>query len=256
MQSPIGPFSGPIRPSWNFDEAIIEAQIVSQTVLPSLGIFPIIWKIIHNKFINIRQRQHFLRALKQGHGGQSDVTIRRFLFPVAISCRSGHSGIICLFQVVSTWTNFTFRTRFHEFFCEGNFSWDNFSLGHGQCNWGENQLSDFYYCLVTLSLHKGVTSRARAPRSIEIQGGTVGPLAPGSFEEKLCFCFESRLTIGASARFLGQKWASARAINFLVKFTGSVRDLSYSVKAWLAHNEIVEYEDHWKWTLGISIKFS
>lgn len=33
----------------------------------------------------------------------------------------------------------------------------DFSEGPRQTDWGENQRWDFYYCLVTLSLHKGVT---------------------------------------------------------------------------------------------------
>ena len=39
---------------------------------------------------------------------------------------------------------------------------------------------DFYYCLVTLSLHKGVT--ARAPRGTKIAGATKGALIEQPFK--------------------------------------------------------------------------
>ena len=90
MQSPISSFARPVWPPWDLDETIVETQIVPQTVLPTLCVLAIIRKVIHDELVDIRKWQHFLRAMKQSHGRQSNVTVGRLLFTITVSGGSWH----------------------------------------------------------------------------------------------------------------------------------------------------------------------
>lgn len=56
MKRPIGAFAWPVRPARYFDEAVVEAKVVSQRVLPALGILPVVRKPVRNKLVDITQR--------------------------------------------------------------------------------------------------------------------------------------------------------------------------------------------------------
>lgn len=58
MKSPEAAFPRLIRPTGYLDEAVVKREVVSQGILPSLGILSIIWKAIHDELINVTQRQH------------------------------------------------------------------------------------------------------------------------------------------------------------------------------------------------------
>ena len=63
MKSPIGSFSGSVRSSGNLDETVVETEIVTERVLPSLGVFPVVGKVVHDELVNFRKRQHPLRRM-------------------------------------------------------------------------------------------------------------------------------------------------------------------------------------------------
>ena len=56
MEGPVRTLAGPVRPPWHLDEAIVEAKVVPERVLPALGVFAIVRKPIGNELVDITQR--------------------------------------------------------------------------------------------------------------------------------------------------------------------------------------------------------
>lgn len=90
MHGPVGAFAGSVGPARDFDEAVVEGEIVSQRVLPSLRILAVISEVVHDEFVNFGQGAHLLRVVPDGHGRQRDVRVRRLLIAVAIARRPRH----------------------------------------------------------------------------------------------------------------------------------------------------------------------
>jgi len=53
VKGPIGSFARSVRTPWNFDETVIEAEVVPERVLPTLSVFAIVRKVIHDKFVDV-----------------------------------------------------------------------------------------------------------------------------------------------------------------------------------------------------------
>lgn len=70
MQGPVRSFAGFVGMTRNLDEAIVEAEIMSQGVLPALRVDPIVREAIGDEFVNVTQRQHLFRGTPDGHGRQ------------------------------------------------------------------------------------------------------------------------------------------------------------------------------------------
>jgi len=92
MESPVGTFPRPIRSSWNLDETVIETEVVSQGVLPSLRIPSVVRKPLRYEPIDLAEGQHLVRRTPDSHRRQRYVGIRRFLVPVGLATGSGHGG--------------------------------------------------------------------------------------------------------------------------------------------------------------------
>ena len=60
VQSPETAFPGLIRPPRDLDEAVVEREVVSQGILPPLGVLSIIRKPVHDELVNVTQGQHLL----------------------------------------------------------------------------------------------------------------------------------------------------------------------------------------------------
>lgn len=58
MECPVGAFSRAVRASGNLDEAVVEAEVVSKTILPTLGVLAVVWEVVHDELIDITKRQH------------------------------------------------------------------------------------------------------------------------------------------------------------------------------------------------------
>lgn len=67
MQSPEAALPRLVGPPGDFDEAVIEGEIVSEGVLPPLGVLSVVWKAIHDELVNVTQRQHLVRGVLDGH---------------------------------------------------------------------------------------------------------------------------------------------------------------------------------------------
>lgn len=67
VESPEAAFSRLIGPSGDLDEAVVEGEIVSQGVLPPLGILTVVGKAVHDELINVTQRQHLVTGVLDSH---------------------------------------------------------------------------------------------------------------------------------------------------------------------------------------------
>lgn len=63
----------------NFDEALVETQVVPDAVLPALLVLLVEGELGDDVLVDAGQGQPLLRALSDGHGDQSHVRVRRLL---------------------------------------------------------------------------------------------------------------------------------------------------------------------------------
>lgn len=79
IKGPITAFAwSPFLP-WNFDETVVQRQVVSDRVLPALLVVMIERKAVHNELINAAKGGALLRRVLYSHRNKSYVTVRRFL---------------------------------------------------------------------------------------------------------------------------------------------------------------------------------
>lgn len=90
MERPISALARFVRVSRNLDEAIVKAEIVSQRVLPTLRIDPIVRETIGDEFVNITEWQHFFGRTPNGHGRQGNVRIWWLMVAVRLSRGTWH----------------------------------------------------------------------------------------------------------------------------------------------------------------------
>ena len=90
VEGPVGALAGSVRSAGHFDEAVVEAQIVTERILPTFGVFTVEGKTVHDELVNVCQGQHPLRGALDGHGGERDVGVGRFLFAVRVAAGSWH----------------------------------------------------------------------------------------------------------------------------------------------------------------------
>lgn len=90
VQSPETALARLIWAAGDFNEAVVEGQVVSQGVLPSLSVFSIIRESIHDELVNFTERQHLLRAALDRHGSEGDVGVRWLLVAVRVSPWTRH----------------------------------------------------------------------------------------------------------------------------------------------------------------------
>ena len=101
MESPIRSFARSVRSSRNLDEAVIEREIMSQRILPSLSIFSIVRKAIHDELVNVTESQHLLSWRLDCHECQGDIGIWRFLISIRTPSWTRHDDGLWR----SLWTN-------------------------------------------------------------------------------------------------------------------------------------------------------
>lgn len=82
VQRPEATLAWLIRPPRDFDEAVIEGEVVAQGVLPALSVLAVVRKAFHDELVDVAQREHFLSRVLDGHCCQRDVRIRGFLVTV------------------------------------------------------------------------------------------------------------------------------------------------------------------------------
>ena len=55
VERPISPLARSIRPPGHFDEAVVKAEVVPERVLPPLGVFAVIRKVVHDELVDVGQ---------------------------------------------------------------------------------------------------------------------------------------------------------------------------------------------------------
>lgn len=90
MERPEAALAGLVRAPGDFNEAVVEGEIVAQGILPALGVFPVVGKTVHDKLVDLAERKHLLRTALDGHSGERNVGVRRFLVAVSVSPGSRH----------------------------------------------------------------------------------------------------------------------------------------------------------------------
>ena len=73
VERPVGALARPGGMPGHLDEAVVEAEVVSEGVLPPLGVVPVVGEPLHDELVNLGQRQHPLCRVVDGHGCQGDV---------------------------------------------------------------------------------------------------------------------------------------------------------------------------------------
>ena len=75
MESPIGSLAWPVRPSWDLDEAVVEAEVVPERVLPALGVLPVVREVVHDELVDLGEGEHPLLTVVEGHRGECYVGV-------------------------------------------------------------------------------------------------------------------------------------------------------------------------------------
>ena len=53
MESPVGALARPVRPSRDLDEAVVEAEVVPEGVLPALGVLPVVREVVLDELVDL-----------------------------------------------------------------------------------------------------------------------------------------------------------------------------------------------------------
>lgn len=98
VQGPVAAFARFFVIAGHFDKALVQGQVVSNTVLPALLVVPIKGKALHYKLINTVKGHLLVRGVLDGHSDERNVAIRWFYHILGLrlrrvrSIRPRHAG--------------------------------------------------------------------------------------------------------------------------------------------------------------------
>lgn len=78
VEGPVAAFARFFVIARHFDKALVQGQVVSDTVLPALLVVPVKGKALHNKLINTVKGHLLVRGVLDGHSDERNVTVRWF----------------------------------------------------------------------------------------------------------------------------------------------------------------------------------
>lgn len=78
VEGPVAAFARFFVIARHFDKALVQGQVVSDTVLPTLLVVPVKGKALHNKLINTVKGHLLVRGVLDGHSDERNVTVRWF----------------------------------------------------------------------------------------------------------------------------------------------------------------------------------
>ena len=55
VEGPVGALAGPVGTPGDLDEAVVEAEVVPQAVLPPLGVLSVVGEVVHDELVNITE---------------------------------------------------------------------------------------------------------------------------------------------------------------------------------------------------------
>ena len=90
VESPVGALARPGGMPRYLDEAVVEAEVVPEGVLPALGVVPVVREPLHDELVDLGEGQHPLRRVVDGHCGQRNVRVRRLRVPIRLPSRTWH----------------------------------------------------------------------------------------------------------------------------------------------------------------------
>ena len=90
VKGPVGALARPCGVPGHLDEAVVEAEVVSQGVLPTLCVVPVVGEPLHDELVDLGEGQHPLRGVVDGHRGQRNVRVGRLRVPVRVTRGSRH----------------------------------------------------------------------------------------------------------------------------------------------------------------------
>ena len=99
VEGPVGALARHVVAPRHLNETIVETQVVSQRVLPSLGVVSVVGKVVHDELVDVGERQHLVRGLHEGHGGKGDVGVGRLAVPIRFAAWARHAEIYICFTV-------------------------------------------------------------------------------------------------------------------------------------------------------------
>jgi len=77
----------------DLDETVVQAQVVSDGVLPALSVAPVIRELVRNIVVYLAKRHPLVGRGRDGHGDERYVRVGRFLVATGgRNVRSGHRG--------------------------------------------------------------------------------------------------------------------------------------------------------------------
>lgn len=79
VQHPVVAFSRIVVVARDLDEALVEAQVVSDGVLPALPVFSVVREVAHDELIDAVEGEPSLRTLADGHHDKRVITERRLV---------------------------------------------------------------------------------------------------------------------------------------------------------------------------------
>ena len=85
VEGPVGPLARPVRPPRDLDEAVVEGEVVSQRILPTLRVLAVVREVVRDELVDLGQGAHLLRVAEDGHCCQGNVRVRGLLVPVALA---------------------------------------------------------------------------------------------------------------------------------------------------------------------------
>ena len=68
-----------VRSLADFDEAVVEGEVVAKRVLPTRAVLAVEWKVVHDELVDLAQRHHLAGRTVDGHRTQRNVTVRWFV---------------------------------------------------------------------------------------------------------------------------------------------------------------------------------
>ena len=75
VESPVGALARPGGMPRYLDEAVVEAEVVPEGVLPALGVLPVVREVVHDELVDLGEGQHPLLTVVEGHRGECYVGV-------------------------------------------------------------------------------------------------------------------------------------------------------------------------------------
>ena len=79
VNGPAGPLPRLLRAARDLYEAVVEGEVVPEGVLPALRVLAVEWETLHDIGVDVGERQHLLLRALDGHVGEPNVGVGRFL---------------------------------------------------------------------------------------------------------------------------------------------------------------------------------